>query len=256
MLAVRDLSIRRGECPVVDAVSLVLAPGSVTAILGPNGAGKSTLLLGMAGLIAPASGTVMLDDVPLCAMAARARARIIGLLPQEPELYWGLEVGALVALGRLPHRGVRGPVMADDRQAIADAIGFADIGHLVGRRADRLSGGERARVLAARMIAGQPRVILADEPLANLDPRHQQDMLRLFRRLADGGAAVALVLHDLSAAARIADQAMLMAAGRAVAHGAAADILVPARLEALFDVAVARVETPDGPALLSGGRLR
>lgn len=255
-LVADSITIRRGPCPVVDAVSLELVPGRVLAIVGPNGAGKSTLLTALAGLLPLHSGRIVLDGTALHHMPAQTRAQRIGFLPQVPELHWGLLVEDVVALGRLPHRGRHGGWTAADTDAVAHAVAAADIGHLAGRRSDRLSGGERARVLAARLIAGQPAVILADEPLANLDPRHQQAMLALFRRLADAGAAVALVLHDLTAALRVADDAVLMDAGRAVAQGPCSEVLVPHRLSILFQCEIRHVETADGPALLPGAALR
>ncbi|MFN3371131.1 MAG: ABC transporter ATP-binding protein [Sphingomonadaceae bacterium] len=249
MLDSADLTLHRAGRPVLEGVSLALAPGRVTAILGPNGAGKSSLLLALAGLLAPAAGAVRFDGRPLDTLAPTERAQAIGLLPQRPELHWDIDVETLVGLGRLPHRG-RGPATAADRAAIEAALDATDTLAFRHRPARQLSGGEQARVLLARVLAGQPRILLADEPLASLDPAFQLDMLKRLRAVADSGAAVALVLHDLTHAARIADEALLLAGGRAVAAGPASDVLAPAALSAAFGVAIAEVAGPDGARLL------
>jgi iron complex transport system ATP-binding protein len=196
----------------LDGVSVALAPGKVTAIVGPNGAGKSTLLAALAGLIA---GPVTLDDRPLAAMRARDRARAIGFLPQGGDVAWNLSVETLVRLGRLPHRTAR---MVDDA-AVAQALTDMAIEPLAQRTIGTLSGGERARVLLARVLAGQPDWVLADEPLASLDLAHARALLRHFRRLADAGKGVALVLHDLAQAMNYADQVVVLDRGRVSALG-------------------------------------
>lgn len=249
MLAAHALALHRGGRPVLDGVDCTLAPGRVTAILGPNGAGKSSLLLALAGLVAPASGTVTLDGRPLDRLTPAERARAIGLLPQQPELHWDIDVETLVGLGRLPHRG-RGPATSADRAAIEAALAMTDTAAFAKRPARQLSGGERARVLLARLLAGEPRVLLADEPLANLDPAWQHDMLARLRAVADAGTAVALVLHDLTHAARIADAALLLTDGRALAGGPAAEVLAPGPLSRAFGVEVVDLRAPDGSRLL------
>jgi iron complex transport system ATP-binding protein len=249
MLDAAGLSLHRAGRPVVQGVSLTLRPGRVTAILGPNGAGKSSLLLALAGLLAPEAGSVTLDGRPLADLPPRLRAQAIGLLPQRPELHWDIDVVTLVGLGRLPHRG-RGPATAADRAAIEAALAATDTLAFRNRPARQLSGGEQARVLLARVLAGAPRILLADEPLASLDPAFQLDMLGRLRAVADSGAAVALVLHDLTHAARIADEALLLAEGQALAAGPASDVLAPGPLSAAFGVAIAEVAGPDGARLL------
>lgn len=210
----------------LNEVSVTLAPGQVTAIVGPNGAGKSTLLSALAGLI---PGNVTLNDRPLSAMPALERAQAIGFLPQGSDVVWNLSVETLVRLGRLPHRTSR-PV---DDAAVAQALADMAIAPLAGRAVGTLSGGERARVLLARVLAGAPRWILADEPLASLDLAHACALLAHFRRLADAGTGVALVLHDLAQAMNHADQVIVLDHGRIVTAG------VPD--EALDQTTIARV---------------
>ncbi|MDE2435082.1 MAG: ATP-binding cassette domain-containing protein [Sphingomonadales bacterium] len=200
----------------LNGVSLALEPGQVIAICGPNGAGKSSLLASLAGLIAPASGAVELEGRPLATLPPRNRARAIGYLPQDGEVAWNLSVETLVGLGRLPwDEGA-----AADRQAVETALTALDLGGLRGRPLSRLSGGERARALFARVLAGTPRWLLADEPLANLDLAHQQALLAQFRALAGQGLGVVLVLHDLALAMNHADRVIVLEQGAVAADGA------------------------------------
>jgi iron complex transport system ATP-binding protein len=231
------LSLALRGRPVLRDVSGRFPAARVTVILGANGAGKSTLLSCIAALRTPDSGAVTLNGTPLRAIALMARARQIGLLPQQADIHWDISVRALVALGRLPHHGRWGR-SATDEAAIDDAMKQTDCSHFAARKALRLSGGEQARVLLARVLAGKPDWILADEPLANLDPAHQLDAMSCFRAAARGGAGVVLVLHDLTQAARIADHLIVMKEGRIIAAGPAAQILTPDVLQAAYGVRV------------------
>jgi len=209
-LAARDLSVRLGGADVLAGVSFALPAGTVTAICGPNGAGKSTLLAALAGLIAPVSGAAELGGRPL--PQGRERARRIGYLPQSGEIAWDLSVAALAALGRLPH-GDRGEAQVSAALEAVDLAPFAE------RPVSTLSGGERARALLARVLAGEPRWILADEPLAALDLAHQLALLARLRMAADQGAGVLLVLHDLALAMNHADRVLVLDSGRLAADG-------------------------------------
>ena len=193
-------------------VSAALEPGQITAICGPNGAGKSSLLECLAGLLSPDSGRVTLDDQPLAALPPRARAKAIGYLPQSAEVAWDVAVRSLVALGRLPHRDGR-------TEPVEAAMAALDLEGLADRPVSRLSGGEKARALLARVLAGEPRWILADEPLAALDLAHQLSLLGHLRRAADGGAGVVLVLHDLALAMNHADRVLVLDHGAVAADG-------------------------------------
>lgn len=230
---------------VLESASLTLTKGRITAIIGPNGAGKSTLLACLAGLRVPDEGEVRLGGTPLAAMAARVRAQRIGFLPQVAEVNWDVDVATLVSFGRLPHQG-RWGLSATDDAAIARVLAATDTAQFAGRVVGTLSGGERARVLLARVLAGEPEFLLADEPLANLDPRHQFESLSLMRRVADEGAGVVLVLHDLAHALRFADQVVLLEAGTIIAADAPAAVLTPERIAAVYGVAAKLVTLPDG----------
>src|SRR3569623_2757068 len=155
----------------------------------------------LAGLVRPSLGHVAIDGEEIGAMAARERARTIGYLPQQSDVAWNMIARDVVALGRLPHR----TGLAADEAAVASALGATDSADLADRRIGELSGGERSRILLARVLAGEPRWLLADEPLASLDPAHQLDILDRLRGVAQGGAGVVIVFHDLGHAASIAD---------------------------------------------------
>ena len=226
-------------------VSLALEPGTITAICGPNGAGKSSLLEALAGLLEVDRGTVALDGADLRDMPARDRAQRVGYLPQTHEIAWDVPVRSIVELGRMPHGDRRaGPVDA--------ALEALDIADLAERRAQSLSGGETARVLLARVLAGEPQWILADEPLAALDIAHQLALLRHLRRAADRGAGVVLVLHDLAHAMNHADRVVVLDRGTLAADGACEDALDQRVVERVWKVPVRWIGEPNHRALVSG----
>jgi iron complex transport system ATP-binding protein len=228
----------------------------LTAIVGPNGAGKSSLIACLAGLLAPASGTVRLGDEPLAAMPPRHRARHIGYLPQGPEVAWDITVELLVALGRLPWQGAalhRAHATPDeDRAAVEQALAAMDLLPLRRRPVSRLSGGERARALAARVLAGQPRWLLADEPLANLDLAHAASLLARLRAEAAAGRGVVVILHDLAAAMNHADRVVVLQAGRVAADGPPPESLTPETLARVWSVKARWLGEPGARALSLG----
>lgn len=245
MLAIEALRLVRGGSTILDGVSAAFAPGRVTAVLGPNGAGKSSLLGCIAGLIAPHAGAIALDGVPIAALDRRDRARRIGYLPQAGDVHWDVDVATLVGLGRFAHRGRWGG-SAEDAAAIAAAMAATGTTRFAARAVNTLSGGERARVLLARVLAGTPDWLLADEPLANLDPAHQLDALACLRAAADRGAGVIAVLHDLGLAARIADDVLLLRAGRVIGAGPMASALTAETIGATFGITAQVGTTPAG----------
>ncbi|MCH4893217.1 ATP-binding cassette domain-containing protein [Sphingomonas sp. SFZ2018-12] len=254
-LTVAALTVTLGGVRVLDDVAARFERGQVTAVLGPNGAGKSTLLACLAGLRRPDRGEVRIDGTPRDAVSRRDLARRIGLLPQVADVHWDVDVATLVALGRYPHRGRWGESAAD-RAAVAAAMAATDVARFADRPVSALSGGERARVLLARVLAGAPEWLLADEPLANLDPAHQHDALEGLRAAAVAGAGVIVVLHDLNHALRIADQVLLLAGGRVSADGPPDVVLTPARIRDTYGIACTIATTDAGDrVLVSTGRV-
>ncbi len=209
-------------------IDLALKPGELLGIIGPNGAGKSSLLESLAG-VQPCTGKISLRDQPLATLAPQERARRIAFLPQRSTAAWALTVRDVIALGRLPWEDESSYLI----EAAAEQTGVTD---WLSTRVDHLSGGEQARVWLARILAGEPEVILADEPLASLDLYYQQRMLAVLRRFAIGERAVMLSMHDLAQAAAWCDRLVLMAAGRVQAVGTPAEVLTRDNIRRVYRV--------------------
>lgn len=242
MLAATDLTLA-GR---LAGISASLRAGEVTAICGPNGAGKSSLLACLAGLLAPQAGAVTLGGATLLAMEPQERARAIGFLPQTPEIAWDVSVEVLASLGRLPWP-------QEDHAAIDAALAAMDLANLRQRPVSRLSGGERARALMARVLAGEPRWLLADEPLANLDLAHAAVLMACLRQQAAQGAGVVLVLHDLAQAMNHADRVLVLHEGRLAADGAPVEVLSAETIAAIWGVEARWLGEPGAMALALPG---
>ncbi|MDK2761686.1 MAG: ABC transporter ATP-binding protein [Sphingopyxis sp.] len=254
-IALNNVGVTLGRRRVIEGVSAAFGAGTLTGIVGPNGAGKSTLARAMLALI-PASGDIQVDGIDVAAMPRGDLARRIAYVPQGQSLHWPLTVERLVGLGRLPHLAPMSRISDADNAAIARAMERADVLTLRDRIATELSGGERARVLFARALAVEAPALIADEPLASLDPGHQIDVMDMLRAEAAGGALVIAVLHDLTLAARYCDRLLLIDAGRVVADGTPADVLTADRLRAVYGIE-AQVETGgEWPTITLFGRTR
>jgi iron complex transport system ATP-binding protein len=262
---VADVSVTLDRARVLDAVSCAVSGGGWLALIGPNGAGKTTLIRAMAGLV-PYAGTVTVGAAEARAMRPRERARLVAYVPQEPVLPPDLTVEQYVLLGRTPHLGYLAlPGRHDRRRALA-AMERLDVARFAARRLARLSGGERQRVVIARALAGDPRVLLLDEPTSMLDVGHEQQVLELVDVLrADGGLTVVSTLHDLTVAGQYADQLVLLDGGRVVASGSPAAVLTEPLIESVYaarvrvlasddgHLVVAPVRHPGGPAVGPAG---
>jgi iron complex transport system ATP-binding protein len=241
LLALSKLTVTRGACPVVDDVSLRVQAGECIGLIGPNGAGKTTLMRAALGLL-PASGTSSLATI-----TPAQRARAAAWMPQSREIAWPVTVETLIALGRLPHlpRGAR--LRHADRAAVDAAIAHMGLEGLRTRTATRLSGGEQARVLIARALAQQTPLLIADEPIAGLDPASQIATMQVFAGLARDGRSVLVSLHDLGLAARHCSRLLMLRAGRLVADGPPAEVLTPGNVETVFGISAFYEHTPQGP---------
>ncbi|WP_209347947.1 ABC transporter ATP-binding protein [Pontixanthobacter sp. CEM42] len=227
----------------LSGVSTALRSGQITAICGPNGAGKSTLLSILAGLLVPDSGNVQLGGDTLLNLAAKARAQRIGYLPQNGEAAWDVAVRNVVALGRMPHGDIAdGPIDA--------ALEALDLTALANRPMSQLSGGEKARAFLARVLAGEPDWILADEPLAALDIAHQLALIGHMKREAQSGTGVVIVLHDLSLAMNHADRVLVLDQGRLIADGMPAEALAERHIADVWGVDIQWLDDDGAKALV------
>jgi len=234
-LVAENITVRAGSRLILDGVSLKLAPGELVFLLGPNGAGKTTLLRTLAGLI-PASGRVLWKDSDLATMKPRERSRLMAYIPQGHVAHWPITAREVVAIGRFPHTSSLSRLSPADADAVDRALTAADAQHLVDRTVTELSGGERARVMLARALAVEAPVLIADEPIAALDPEHQIGMAQLMRQLAHEGRAVLAVVHDLTLASRFGDRVVVLNGGRLVADGEPLRTLTPDLLQQVFGI--------------------
>ena len=251
-----DLSVRLGRHPAVSGVSAALEPGQLVGIIGPNGAGKSTLIRALLGLVRAASGAVSIDDTPITSLSRKDVARRVAYLPQGQTLHWPLLVERLVALGRMPHLGPLSRLSPEDEAMVDAALARADVLHLKGRIATELSGGERARVLLARALAVGAPALIADEPLAALDPGHQLDVMDLLKGEARARSLVVTVLHDLGMAARYCDRLLLMDKGRLVADGKPMEVLTEQSLAQVYGISACIEADGEWPLILPTGRIK
>lgn len=236
MLSTRQLTVTLGGRTILDHLDIDFPQETVTGLIGPNGAGKTTLLRAIAGIIATRSGTVTLDRRSVAAWRRQALARTLAYLPQGAPCAWPMHVRRVVALGRLPHLGPWRGASAEDEEAIDAAIAATDVRHLAQRNVQTLSGGERARVMLARALAGGARYLLADEPVAGLDPEHQLQVMALLWKRAATGAGIVVTLHDLSLASRFCDRLIVLDHGLIAADGPPDEVLIPSILASVFGV--------------------
>lgn len=232
-----------GGRTVLDGVTLEARAGQVTALVGPNGAGKSSVIRAAVGLLKPSSGRALLGGRDVAGLSSRRRAEAAAYLPQERRIAWNLPAVEIAALGAPFLTGET--AVARARAALEEL----EIGHLADRGAAEMSGGERARVLLARMLVAEAPALLADEPIAGLDPDAQLLTADILRRRADAGAAVLVSLHDLTLAARVADRVVVIVDGRVIADDAPLRAMTPEALRTAFGLDAEWVEAGGGPVL-------
>ena len=250
-LTAQNLNVKLGGRAVLNDISLSLSSGHLVALVGPNGTGKTTLLRALAGLL-PSDGAIFIGGEALSSLALRDRARRFAYLPQGHVFHWPMSVAAIVMLGRAPHADTFSSTTPDDRAAVARALAMTETEAFADRAVTTLSGGERARVALARALATQAPVLLADEPTAALDPRHQLTVMELLRQAARGGGAVLAIMHDLTLAARFADRVAVMDRGAIVADGDPSAAMSHDRLAAVFGIESATVEIDNKRVPIAG----
>lgn len=243
-LRTRDLVLGYDDRVVVDGVTVAIPPGQITMICGANGSGKSTLLRGLARLLAPRAGTVLLDDHDVHRMPTRDVARRLGLLPQSPIAPEGITVADLIARGRAPHQRWWQQWSARDEDAVLDAMAATGTTELADRPVDELSGGQRQRVWLAMALAQETELLLLDEPTTYLDISHQVQALSLICELnTTRQRTVVMVLHELNHS-RWADHVIAMKDGQVVAEGPPEQVITAEVVRDVFDLACVVVPCP------------
>ena len=236
MISFQSLTAGYGPCNVLQSLSAKAASGEFIALIGPNGCGKSTLLKTLCGVISPRSGRITVGDKNLRDLSLKERAKSIAYIAQSREAMPLMRVEDIVRLGRAPYRGGLGRLTAQDETAIASALAHTQSDKFKTRRFDSLSGGEQARILLARALAVDAPILLADEPIAALDPFYQLSMMEIFKAEAASGKIVIAALHDLSLAAQFADRIWMMHQGRIIADGSPDEVLEAENLKTVFGI--------------------
>lgn len=235
-LVASGLSVAKsGQRLLIDA-DITLKQGELVALVGPNGAGKTTLLRSILGL-ERTTGRVLLDRTPLTELSSIERAREIAYLPQQRQLAWPNRVRDIVTLGRFAHGTTLGKLGPQDKEVVDDALRACDLEIYANRQANTLSGGELGRVHCARAFASQSRFILADEPVAALDPLHQHRIMALFRDYVDSGGGALIVLHDIALALQFADRFVWMKQGHLLPDEQAPQTVTAERLADVYGMA-------------------
>ncbi|MBU9888645.1 MAG: ABC transporter ATP-binding protein [Candidatus Omnitrophica bacterium] len=236
LLEAKNLRVLLDGMPVLEDVSFSLAKGELVGLVGPNGAGKTTALRAVTGALKSGGGEVKVFGKELKEFIPRELARRLGYLPQEAEVYWSIAVERVVALGRVPFLMPWEDLRHADETIIENAMRSTDTLRLKRRRIDHLAGGEKALVMIARLLAGEPEVLLADEPVQGLDPSHALQVMELLKGIAESGRGVLVVLHDLALAARFCHRILLLHQGKIVASGRPEEVFSPEHLKASYHI--------------------
>ena len=254
-LSLTDVSVKRGKRHIVNNVSLEVGAGEVVALVGPNGAGKSSILATLSGDLTPEKGEATLIGRPTSSYRPMQQARLRAMLLQANQVSFPFSVQQVVEMGRSPWAGQ--PEEERDDEAVTAAIESVEIGHLAERRFNELSGGEKARVSLARVLAQETPIVLLDEPTAALDLHHQERVMGLIRQLGRAGKSVVVVVHDLNLAAAYADRVALIVEGRIEATGSPTEVITAEGISEVYRVDVDVLSDNDGRQIVvpkrSGG---
>ena len=243
-VSVQDITCRIEAERLLDGVSLHAGRGQMVGLIGPNGAGKTTLLRAIAGILRSQEGAVRLEGADIGSLSSKEVAARLALVPQSPPYTHGFTAVELVLMGRYPHLGRFQIEGREDSRIAKEAMRQTETERFADRTLDTLSGGERQRLFIARALTQEPRILLLDEPTANLDALHQLKVLDLVRRLVEDGVTAIAAIHDLNMAARYCDRLVLLSRGRVLAEGPPDEVLSPESMESAFGVRAAMYRDP------------
>jgi iron complex transport system ATP-binding protein len=237
IIRIQEVEVRYGSFKVLDDVSMDVGEGEVVAVLGPNGSGKTTLLKTIDGILRPVKGSVYIDSKEVSRLSRRDVAKLAGFVPQHINVMRGVRVVDFVLTGRRPHIGIA--PAARDLEVVLRYLRYVDAEHLADRDITELSGGELQRILIARALVAEPRVLLLDEPTSNLDISYQLAILDLITKLSkERKITVIMSLHDLTQAYRYAEKAVILSRGKIYAMGRTEEVLNEETVEATYGVKV------------------
>lgn len=236
VINIKNLSLQLGKKTILNDINLSIAKGEMIGLIGPNGAGKTSLLKVLAHLHQSFSGEYLLHNKPINTYSLKALSHNIGYLAQDAQAHWPLKVKTLIELGRLPYQGFFNQLSAIDQQAITHATEQTEVSHLLERVITELSGGEKARVFLARLLAANPSVIFLDEPIAALDPYHQLHIMEILKNHTTNGGTIVVILHDLNLATRFCDKLVLMDKGSIIKEGSINQLLENQLLEETYGI--------------------
>ncbi len=236
VLQAEQLSLSYESVPVIELLDLQTPSGQITALIGPNGCGKSTLLRGLARLLKPQHGSVLLNGLAIHTVPTKQLAKELGILPQSPTAPEGITVRELVAQGRYPHQEWFQQWSVGDEEALQKALTLTHLSSLSDRVVDTLSGGQRQRAWIAMALAQETEILLLDEPTTYLDLAHQLEVLDLLVKLNQEGKTIVMVLHDLNHAAQYANHLVALSAGKIVAQGKPNEVITEAMVRDVFQV--------------------
>lgn len=246
-LQVKHLSFAYHQMPVLQQVSFEAQAGDMLAIIGQNGSGKSTLLKCICRILKTRDDNISLEGIPLSRIPASRLARLIAYIPQSEETPEGISVFDTVLLGRKPY--ITGKPVPEDLEVVAGLLKRLDLETVAMRSLDTLSGGQRQRAFIARALAQQPRLLLLDEPIANLDIHHQMKVMELLRQLAREGMTIVITIHDINMAARFCNKALMLKQGQVFASGLQS-VYTPENIENLYDIRVEVLRHKNGICII------
>ena len=256
LLQTASLTLKIGEKTILKDIDFAIAKGEIVGLMGPNGTGKTTLLKTLAGLSRHDVSTVFFDGKDMAAMPRQALAQKLAYLPQGHDVHWSMSVENLVMLGRLPHLKPWQRPTKKDWHIVRQVLEKCDAWQFAQRSIQALSGGERARVLLARALAVQPQILLADEPLAGLDPGHQLEIMGYLQQQAKDGLAVVIVIHDLNLARRFCHRVLFLGQQQILHQGAVKEVMVADKIARCFSIQVVTGTLQQVPVVIPVESLR
>ncbi len=255
MMTLNGIHVSIDKKQLLHDINLHLPEGKLIGLIGPNGAGKSTLMKLLAGVLTKNSGEYLFYDQPIERISLQERAKKIGYLAQSSSLSWPLSVKQIIALGRLPYQSYFTDLTQEDQKHINLAMTHTDTKILEDRIANTLSGGELTRVLLARVLAGEPECVIADEPIASLDPYHQLQVIEILQALTRQGKTVIVSLHDLNIALRFCDTLVLLENGKVKATGNPKDVASLENIRETYQVNMSLITDKNRESLFLDSRI-